>query len=125
MDEIRLREVLLDPELLMMNIMIRRIVAKEMLKRVEGKSEAAMVVDGFSGGDAEEHGSLSDRHSRCPMGNHRTQGVEDEAFERVVIESAVGVRTVETMMDGVDVFVEELVDVEGSVPEVLPCVEDE
>jgi hypothetical protein len=98
---------------------------KEMLKRVEGKSEAAMVVDGFSGGDAEEHGSLSDRHSRCPMGNHGTQGVEDEAFERVVIESAVGVRTVETMMDGVDVFVEELVDVEGSVPEVLPCVEDE
>jgi hypothetical protein len=48
---------------------------KEMLEGVEGQGETAMVVDGFGGGDAEEEGSLADRHGRGPVSDDGTQGV--------------------------------------------------
>lgn len=146
-----MREILLDPKLLVMNIVIRRIVTfkkkgrpvrlirqgkkverkkgwkrrtEEVLKRVKGKGETAMIIDGLGGRDTKEDGGLSDRHAGDQMSDDGTQGIENEALEGMVVKCAKGVRTVETMMNRVNVLVEELVDVEGAVPEVLPGVED-
>jgi len=124
MHKVRLREILLDPKLLVMNIVIRRVVTKEVLQRVEGKGKTTMIVDGLGGRDTKEDGGLSDRHGRGPMSDDGTQGIEDEAFEGMVVKCAKGVRTVETMMNRVNVLVKELVDVKGAVPEVLPGVDD-
>lgn len=59
------------------------------------------------------------------MRDDRSERVEEERLGRVVVECAESVGDIETVVNRVDVFVEETVGVEEPVQEVLPGVEEE
>ena len=59
------------------------------------------------------------------MCQHGTKGIEDESFERVVVERSESIWNVEFVMDRVEVAVQERNGVEQAVEEVLPGIHDE
>lgn len=61
-----------------------------------------MVIDGLDGGAGEEAGCLAGVHADEEVGEAGAEGVEEEAFEGVVIEGAVGVGDVEAVVTGVE-----------------------
>lgn len=97
-----LREVGLDAPALVMDIVVGRVVARDVLKRVPGERVAAVVVDRFHHGPDEEEHAHAGRHHRDLVGQTGAQRVEEEALDRVVVQGAVGVRDVETVVTGVE-----------------------
>lgn len=55
-----------------MNIVVVRIVAKEMLKRIPGKSESAMIIDSLGRRNGKEQNTLPRRHESAGMGYRRS-----------------------------------------------------
>ena len=106
----------------MVDIMIVGVIPKEYLERVERKTIPAVVIDSLHSREREEEGRLPDGHERDGRRDRSAEGVQDETLNWVVVQSTVGVRNVETVVPRMEVSVEELVDVKGAVPEVLPCV---
>jgi hypothetical protein len=123
MDEPRLREIRLDTDDLVVNIVVVRGVSADHLERVERKAVPAVVIDGLAGREGEEERSLSYGEARDGLGKHGAKRVEEETLEGVVIERAKGVRHVEPVMHRVEVLIQELVDVHRAMEEVLPGVE--
>lgn len=105
--------------------MVTGVVAGDVLERIPRKSVAAVVVNGLDGAASKEPHGLSASHTSEHVGNTGTQSVKKEALEGVVVKSTVGIRNVEAMVTRVESCVEPLVHVHGSVPEVLPCVDNE
>jgi hypothetical protein len=108
-----------------MDIMIIAIIGEQDLKRIPRELVPTMIVHSLCRRDRKEEDRLSRSHERATLRQSRAEGVEDEPFERVVVEGSKGVGDVEAVVDRVDVAVEETVGVEVAVPEVLPAVEDE
>lgn len=125
MDEEGLREVALDTDDLVVDVMVVCIVPEQRLQGIEGQAVPAMIVDGFEGRESEEERCLADGHETDGLGESGTDAVEEEAFERVVVESAEGVRHVKSVMCLVELLVKPLVYVEQAVEEVLPGVDNE
>lgn len=71
--------------------MIRGIVAKRHLEGIERQSVATMIVDGLECRKRKQEDALSDAHARDVVGDGGAEGVEQETFEPVVIERAIGV----------------------------------
>lgn len=65
---------------------------------------------------------MSDGHERNLFGNGGAEGIKNEAFYWVVVKSAKSIRGIKTMMVGVEVAVEPVICVHGSVPKILPSV---
>jgi hypothetical protein len=124
-DEPGLREIGLDTDDLMVDIMVVGGVSADHLERVERKAIPAVVIDSLAGRDGEEECSLPYGETRDGLGQHGAKRVEQEALDGVVIERAKGVRHVEPVMHRVEVLVEELVDVHRAMEEILPGVEDD
>lgn len=59
------------------------------------------------------------------MRDDSAQGVEHKALERMVVQSTICIWDIQAVVPRVEVLVEELVDMEGAVPEVLPGVDAE
>lgn len=125
MDEPRLREIRLDADDLVVDIVVVGGISADHLERVERKTVPAVVVDSLAGREGEEEGGLSDGEARDGLGEHGAERVEQEALEGVVVERTKGVRDVEPVVYRVDVLVEELVYVHRAMEEVLPGVEDD
>lgn len=85
-----------------MDIVVCGIVASDELKRVEGETVAAVVVDGFDGATAEEEHCLACGEACEEVCEASTGCVEEEALDGVVVESTEGVGDVETVMAGVE-----------------------
>ena len=125
MDEPGLREIRLDADDLVVDVMVVGCVSAEHLERVERKAVPAVVVDGLACREGEEKGGLSDGELRDGLGEHGTQRVEQEALDGVVVERTKGIWHVEPVVHRVEVLVEELVNVHRAMEEVLPGVEDD
>jgi hypothetical protein len=98
MDEPGLREIRLDADDLVVDIVVVGGVSTDQLERVERKAVPAMVVDGLAGRECEEEGCLPDREVRDGLREHGAERVEEKAFEGVVVERAKGVRHVEPVV---------------------------
>lgn len=109
---------------LMMDVVVVCIVSTEHLERVEWEAVSAVVIDRLARAEREQEQGLPDSHSRQVLCQSRTKGVKDETFERVVVESAIGIWHVKFMMNHMQLPVKELVGVHPTVEEVLPCIED-
>lgn len=88
-----------------MYIMIIRVVPEEMLERIPGKRESTMIIHSFQRRQGEEDNPLSQRHQSTSMSNSSSESIEDESFERMVVECTEGVGHVESVMPGMDVTV--------------------
>lgn len=105
--------------------MVRGVVPEEHVKDVPRKPQPAVVVDAFDGGEGEEEDGRSCGHPREEESQGSAEGVQYEAFERVVVLATEGVGHNEAVVPRVDMAVQELVHVHVSVPEVLPGVNHE
>lgn len=122
--EERLAEVGFDTPALVVNIVIAGVVAGDVLERVPRKGIATVVINSLDGAAGKEPHGLSAGHACEHVGNAGAQSVQKEALEGVIVESTVCIRYIETVVTGVEGCVEPLVHVHGSVPEVLPCVDN-
>ena len=95
-----------------------------MLERVPRKCVTTVIINGLDGAAGKEPHRLSASHTSEHVGNTGTQGIKKEALKGVVVESTISVRDVKAVVTRVEGCVEPLVHVHGSVPEVLPCVDD-
>ena len=123
-DEEWLREVVLVSVQLVVDVVVRSVVPEEDVEEVEGEPEAAVVVDPLHRREGEEVNGGVGRHPRYQEGEGAAHGVEEEALDGVVVLAPKGVGDDEAVVPGVDVLVQELVQVHVSVPEVLPRVDD-
>ena len=105
--------------------MVAGIVTSEVLERVKRQRVAAMVVYSLDHAASEETDPLSDTHAREFEREASAEGLKDEAFQGVVVEGAVGVGDVQTVVAGVKGRVEVVRGVHEAVEEVLPCIEDD
>ena len=84
-----------------------------------------MIIDGLQCCEREEERCLSDRHQAHGLRECCANAVKEEALERVIVESAEGIRDVKTVVCLMELLVKPLVDMEQAVKEVLPGVDDE
>lgn len=120
-----LAEVGLDAPALVVNVVVTGVVAGNVLERIPRKSVTAVIIDSLDSAASKEPHGLSASHTSEHVGNTSTQCVKKEALEGVVVQSAISVRDVKTVVTRVESCVEPLVHVHGSVQEVLPCVDNE
>jgi hypothetical protein len=93
-----LREIRLNAPALVMNIVVLGIVARQVLERIKGERVATVIVDGLDGGAGEEPHALACGHTGELVSERGAQRVQEEAFKGVVVECAVGIRNVQTVM---------------------------
>lgn len=82
--------------------MVGSIVREDQKKRVPGELVTTVIKHCLYGGSGEEEHRLSNRHAGDKVGETSTQRVQEEAFDRVVVERTVCIRNVETMVTGVE-----------------------
>lgn len=110
---------------LMMNVVIIGVIAAEHLERIPSEPVAAMIVDRLEGRDDEEKSCFPSTHACDCLRYPRTDAVEEEALNRMVVQRAERVRDVKTVVHGVEGLVKVCVHVHGAVQEIFPCVDDE
>jgi hypothetical protein len=98
-----------------MDIVVSGIIAGEMLDRVPGERIAAMVIHGLQCRQRKEDHALSRGQAGDFVGNACAEGIKEESFEGVVIESAVGIGDVEPVVAGVELCYPLLVELELNV----------
>lgn len=98
-----LREVGLDAPALVVDVVVRRIVARDVLQRVERQRVPAVVVHRLHHATREEGHAHARAEHRDLVPERRAQRVEQEALDRVVVERAVGVGDVEAVVARVPV----------------------
>lgn len=98
-----LGKVGLDTPVLVVNVVVGSIVAGDELERVPGERVAAVVVDSLDGGHGKEPHALTHSHEGGLERDSRAKGVEEEALDGVVVQSAVGIRNVESVVSRVEV----------------------
>jgi len=125
MYEERLREVRFDSNHLVVNIVVVGVIAGEPLEGIEWERVPAVVVDSLEGGDYEQKRCLTHRHARQPLGDDSTTRVENETFDRMIVQRTVRIRYIEPVVPRVERLVQECVHMHGTVEEILPCVDDE
>ena len=74
-----------------------------------------MVIDRLDGADAEKGEALARGHAGEQVGTASAEGVEQKALDGVVVEGAVGIGDVETVVAGVEVGWVELAGGRGQV----------
>ncbi len=108
-----------------MQIVKHRPVAVHRPRGIPGEHIAAVIADGLDGGAGAEDHALPGAQPGHLAGNHKGQDVEEEGFEPVGVDGAVGVRDVEAVVLGVHEAVKGAVDVAEAVGEVDPRVDDD
>ena len=78
----------------MMNVMIVCVVGSDHLERVERYAVTTVVVDSLEGGECKEEHGLASRHECARLSYNRSDGVEDEALNGMVVERTERVRNV-------------------------------
>ena len=109
----------------MMDIVVVGIIVRQPMQQVPGKSISSMVVDGFERGQCEEPHSLTDVHPRQFERKGRSNGIQHETLQGVIVEGAERIRDEEAVMADMEGEIEPPVHVHGSVEEVLPGVHEE
>ena len=97
-----LGEVGLDAPALVVDVVVRSIVAGNVLDRVPGQRVSAVVVYGLDCGHDPKHDSLSLGHPCDLIRDTGTECVEQESLQRVVVQCTVGVRNIQSMVPRVE-----------------------
>ena len=97
-----LREIGLDAPALVVDIMVRSVVAGDTLERVPGERVSAVVVDSLDGRRSEKYQTLSSSHAGKLERDTRSQGIEKEALKPVVVQSAVSIGHIEAVVARVE-----------------------
>ena len=97
-----LREIGLDSPGLVMDVVVRGVVAGNVLHGVPREGVSAVIIDGLDGGETEEEHALAHGHARKFVCQASTDGIEEEALEGVIVEGAVGIGDVETVVPRVE-----------------------
>ena len=108
-----------------MNVVIIRVIPAEVLEGVEREPISTMVINSLESRKCEEKNCLSDcktgtRH-RCDI----TERIHDKRLDWMAVQCAKCVGNIDSVMDGVDVFIEKLVFVDKAMDKIFPCVSDE
>lgn len=93
-----LREIRLDSPALVVDIMIGSIVGEDPVDRVVGKSVTTVIEDRFDGRSRKEPHGLTHCQAGKQVAQTSTQGIERESFDRVVVQSSVGIWHVKTVV---------------------------
>lgn len=110
---------------LTVDVVVVAIIGEEHLNRIPRKLVPAMIIHRLGRRHGKENNRLPRRHQSARLRQRRAERVEYEPFQWVVVQGAKGVGNVETVVDRVNMAVEEFVGVKVSVPEVLPAIENE
>ena len=86
----------------MVYVVVASVVGRHVLEWVERKRVAAMIVDSFDGTASEKPHALTDGHAGNEIADSSAEGVEKKSFKWVVVERAVSIRNVETVVSGVE-----------------------
>ena len=109
----------------MVDIMVVRVVLAEHLQWIPRETVSAVVVHCLECGDDEEQRRFPCRHECDSLGKGSTDTVKKETFQWVVVQRAICVGYIEAVMNGMEGFVQESVEVHGTMQEVFPGVNDE
>ena len=82
--------------------MVGSVVGEDVVKRVVRKLVAAVIEHSFDGGSSKEPHGLTQGQSCEQVTKTTTECVKSEALERVVVQSAVGIRDVEAVVARVE-----------------------
>ena len=82
--------------------MVGSVVGEDVVDGVVWELVTAVVQHGLDGGSGEEPHGLAHGHACEEVSESAAKGVESEAFERVVVQSAVCIGDVEAMVAGVE-----------------------
>lgn len=107
---------------LVVNVMISGVVVEQCMEDVAGKPQPAVVIHRLDGRKREKEYGCSRSHTGEEERESTADGVQNKALKRVVVKSPEGVRDYKSVVLGMDVLIQKLVDVHVSVHEVLPCV---
>lgn len=110
---------------LMVNVMIVRVIRGHKLQWIPRQFVSTVVVDSLESRYNEQHDGFACGETSAQFRDTRTNTVEYETLKRVVVQSAVCVRHVESVMDRVEGLIQPSVVVHPTVQEVFPCVDDE
>lgn len=98
-----LAEVGLDTPTLVMNIVVRGIVASDMLEGIPGQCVSAVVVYCLHGAADIEQNGHARRHHADFVGQSCARGVQNETLHRMVVKSAVRIWNVEAVVTSMPV----------------------
>ena len=82
--------------------MVSGIVGEDPVDRVVGKSVTTVIEDRFDGRSRKEPHGLTHCQAGKQVAQTSTQGIERESFDRVVVQSAVGIWDVKAVMTRVE-----------------------
>ncbi len=85
-----------------MNVMVSSIVGEDPVDGVVGKCVTTMVQYRLNGRAGEEPHGLAHCQAGKQVAQASTQGIERESFDRVVVQSAVGIWDVKAVMTRVE-----------------------
>lgn len=87
----------------MVNVVVRSIVASDVLKRIPGQCISTVVVNRLHGAADVEQDGHTRRHHADLVGQARARGIQHEALHRMIVKRAVGVGHVEAVMTSMPV----------------------
>lgn len=73
----------------MVDVVIRGIVAADVLERIPWKIISTMVIDSLRRTEREEAHALAGSHAGGFVGNRGSQSIEKEPFKRMIIKGAI------------------------------------
>lgn len=92
----------LDAPVLVVDVVVGSVVARDDLKRVPRERVATVVVHSLDSRQGEEDSALAHRHQAGLEGKASTNRIKQEPLERVVVQGAVGIRNIEAVMARVE-----------------------
>jgi len=81
--------------------MVSGIIAGDVLEWIPWQCISTVIIDSLDGRGREKHHSLASCHARDLIANAGTESVEEESFERMVVEGSESIRNVKPVMAGV------------------------
>jgi hypothetical protein len=102
--------------------MISAIVVEQGMEDVTRKPQPTVIIHRLDGCEREKEYGCPWSHTREEERESTTDGVQNKALKRMVVKSSKGIRDYKSVVLGMDVLIQKLVDMHVSVHEVLPCV---
>jgi hypothetical protein len=121
-DEEGLGEVILGAVQLMVDVVVGGVVPEHVVEGVVRQPEPTVVVDSLDGGEGEEEDRSAGSHSGRQEGYGPAHGVQQKAFQGMVVQRSKRKRHYQTMMQRVHMLVHELVQVHPPVTKILPGI---
>ena len=95
--------------------MVVRVIGKEDLKRIKWELVSTVIIHSFQSRDRKEQNSLPSGHPNHQLRQTSTNCIQHEPLQWAIIESTVGIWNIESMVNGMELFVQEGIGVHCSM----------